>query len=277
MYQLLKKNICTKQLIKLGLIVLFFLQHNFLFADDTVVLTDNHFPFALGNSYLILKDDNLQYDTSNIEQQNFTPNSDAVPVFTLPVKSLWINFKLKNVSSSTHLYLSFGDPNISNIWVYEKTPHGLILLDHTGASTKFNTRKNNNTAFDISLLLQQNTEKEFYVHISSPHAIELPVTVNNPDSLNESNFTQILIIGLYCGIVISILLYNLFLFFATKDTSYLVYVIYLFTIGFAQISFAGWFFRFFWPSHPSFNSYIVISTSCLAGCLAIAFATGRRQ
>jgi two-component system, NtrC family, sensor kinase len=269
---LLNETNYIKKVLKFFLVIIFFLHHNFLFADDTVILTNNSFPFDLSPNYLILKDNKLKYDTLNIQEQNFIPNKDGVPVFTLPVKSLWINFKLKNLSSSSHLYLSFGDPNISNIWVYEKTPHGLVLLDHTGALTNFDTRKNHNTAFDIDLYLQQNTEREFYVRISSPHAIELPVTVNNLESLNENNFTQILIIGLYCGIVISILLYNLFLFFATKDTSYLVYVIYLFIIGLAQISFAGWFFRFFWPSHPLFNSYIVISTSCLAGCLAIAFA-----
>lgn len=262
----------SNKIFKLVLVVIFLFHHSFLFADNTITLTDKSFPFGISNSYYIFNDADAKYDSSNIEQQNFQPNKNGVPNFQLPVKSLWLNFKVRNLSSTSNLYLSFGDPNISNIWVYKKTPNGLTLIKHTGALTKFKTRGNSNTAFDLDFSVPQNSEEEFYVRVSAPHAFELPITINDERSLSYNNFVQILIIGLYCGIIISILLYNLFLFFATADRSYLIYVIYLFTVGLAQISFAGWSYKLLWPSHPVLNSYLVIATSCLAGCMALAFA-----
>ncbi len=265
-----RKNL--KNILRVILIIIFFSQSNLLFADNVVTVTDNSFPVAIGNKYFIKNDPLVQYQSSDIALQDFIKNKDAVPVFTLPVKSLWLTFKLKNLSTHIHLYLSIGDPNISNIWLYEKTALGLVLLKYTGSSTNFKTRGNDNAAFDLDLFLPQNGEKEFYVRISSPHAIELPIIINNADSLNENNFIQTIILGLYCGIILSVLLYNLFLFFATKDRSYFIYVFYLLTLGFAQISLAGWSFRFLWPLHPSINAYIVIATSCFAALLGIAFA-----
>src|SRR5439155_10772283 len=78
-------------------------------------------------------------------------------------------------------------------------------------------------------------------------------------------------IGIYLGIIISFFLYNAFLFFSTKDKNYLLYIIYLFFLGFAQITFAGWSFKYFWPSQPQLNLYAVVVTSSLAGILGVAF------
>lgn len=272
MFKLLKLPDYLKRILRIFLVAIFILLHNLLFADNIVTLTNNNFPFAIGHNYFIFNDAKVKYDASNIQQQNFVQNKDAVPVFTLPVNSVWLNFKIKNLSYSAHLYLTLGDPNISNIWIYEKNPQGLVLLKHTGATTNFYTRGNDNIAFDIDLLIPQNSEKEFYIRINSPHAIELPVTINNSNSLNKNNLIQTLVIGIYVGIILSVLLYNLFLFFITKDKSYFIYVIYLFVLGVAQTTYAGWSFRFFWPSNPGINSFLAIAASCLAGSLAIAFA-----
>ena len=68
------------------------------------------------------------------------------------------------------------------------------------------------------------------------------------------------------------MLYNLFLFFATRDRNYIFYVVYLFALGLAQLTVAGWSYKYFWPSAPEINGYGVIWTTCFAGIAAIAFA-----
>ncbi|MBX6379647.1 MAG: GHKL domain-containing protein, partial [Thermoflavifilum aggregans] len=53
----------------------------------------------------------------------------------------------------------------------------------------------------------------------------------------------------YLGIIIAILLYNLFVFISTKDLNYLFYVIYVFFVGFAQFSLLGYSYRYLWHSN----------------------------
>jgi signal transduction histidine kinase len=86
------------------------------------------------------------------------------------------------------------------------------------------------------------------------------------------NSFQSVITGTYLGIIGAILLYNLFLCFATRDRSYIVYVAYLFALALAQLTLSGWSFKYFWPSFPALNQYAVIWTSCFAGISAMVFA-----
>ena len=81
-----------------------------------------------------------------------------------------------------------------------------------------------------------------------------------------------LIFGLYFGIILSLLLYNIFLFISTRDLSYLFYIIYLFFLGLAQTTVSGYGFKYFWPQIPWLNDYALTITTSIAGITGILFA-----
>lgn len=245
-----------------------------LFAQKIISLTNKSIPLSIGKSSEILVDSKGIYDSSNIIAQNdFQSSEKSVLVFSVPVKSLWIRFNVEDLSNQKELYFSLKYSNIGEISFYEKDQDNhLKLLKRTGNNYKFYSRGNGNVDFNFPLTTTYGQKKTYYVNIRSDHPLELPLTINNYSSLNENNSNQNLIIGIYCGIILSTFLYNFFVSFATKDKSYFVYIIYLFSLGLAQLTFAGWSFKYFWPSIPSINSYIVICTTCFAGIMGITFA-----
>lgn len=259
---------------KLIFLSLFLVNSYGLFAQKIISLTNKSIPLNIGKSLEILVDPEEIYDSSNIiGQDNFQSSEKSVLVYSKPVGSLWIRFNIQNLSTQKELFFSLKYSNIGEISFYEKDQgNKLKLLKRTGNNYKFYSRGNGNVDFNFPLNQNYEEQKTYYVNIRSSHPLELPLTINNYSSLNENNSKQNLIIGIYCGIILSTLLYNFFVSFATKDKSYFVYIIYLFALGFAQVTFAGWSFKYFWPSIPSINSYIVICTSCFAGIMGITFA-----
>lgn len=254
------------------LFILFFLS-NLAFGQPTIVISKQVLPFSIGDHISILTNNNGQYNSSNVLFQNhFEKSNRLVPIFHAPKNNNWIRFTIKNTSGNSDLFLSINYADISSIKLYEDSVNVLRLKYETGNNISFYKRNDNNTNYNLFLPLTKNIEKTFYVNISSPSPYDLPVSINDEQTIYDSNFRENLIVGIYCGIILSTILYNLFILFATRDKNYFFYVIYLFALCFAQITFQGWSFKFFWPSLPEVNSYAVICTSCLAGITGILFA-----
>ncbi len=260
--------------LRTGLFLLLLICNSFLFAQEAITISKQKFPLSIGEHLAILNDRKELYDSSTIVfQQNFVNSSKPVPVFSFPQNNIWAKFKVRNLSNTSDLHLSINYADISCIWLYEKDSlNKLHLLEKTGNTTDFDKREDNSVTYNLDLDLPVNSEKTYFLHVKSSHPYELPIYINDSQSIGTTSFRENLIIGFYCGIIISTLLYNLFIFFPTRDKNYLIYVCYLFTLCFAQITLAGWSFKFFWPHNPQINSYIVIGTSCIAGFFATLFA-----
>ncbi|RMG53436.1 MAG: hypothetical protein D6717_11155, partial [Gammaproteobacteria bacterium] len=67
---------------------------------------------------------------------------------------------------------------------------------------------------------------------------------------------QVMAAALYAVIVV-LLVYNLLLFAATRDFSFLWYCLYLASIGLSTATFTGLSLQFLWPEHPVFNNRVL--------------------
>nr|WP_262915657.1 7TM-DISM domain-containing protein [Niabella ginsengisoli] len=80
-----------------------------------------------------------------------------------------------------------------------------------------------------------------------------------------------MIFGLYIGLILVMVLYNLFLYFSTKDKSYFYYVLYMVFVGITQAMLQGYTFRFLWPNLPILNNYAAILVPFFNGIAALEF------
>lgn len=78
--------------------------------------------------------------------------------------------------------------------------------------------------------------------------------------------------GLFFGIVIVMALYNLMIYFAVKDQSYLWYVLSIVGFGLYMAFYYGFTFEHFWPSKPHWNIYFFALIIPLTNVCRILFA-----
>jgi signal transduction histidine kinase len=73
------------------------------------------------------------------------------------------------------------------------------------------------------------------------------------------------------GIILIMFFYNLFIYFAVRDKSYLYYVAFVIFGGLTQIGIKGINFQYLWPDQPAFQLKSVVLFACIAGMSTLFF------
>jgi two-component system NtrC family sensor kinase len=242
-------------------------------ACKPIIFKDGFGQDLFSKEVKILIDSTQQLTFKNVaEKGEFNYNQKSI-IFFLKDQTLWGRFSVTNNSVDSALFFSVLYPHISDIQLYKADDNGkLNLLIETGNEYNFSSRLNRYVDFNFDLQLPVGKTATYYFTIKSQHPVELQMSLMSQPQLVATHNLQAIIMAAFMGVMISLLLYNLFLFFATADKSYLVYVFFLFSLVAAQFTVAGWSFKYFWPNHPDINNYAVVWTSCLTFVAAIVFA-----
>jgi adenylate cyclase len=120
------------------------------------------------------------------------------------------------------------------------------------------------------LAVPRGAERTFYFRFASQGGMQFPLTLWTRGGFFAKDHAEQLANGAYFGILLVMALYNLFLFFAVADRSYLYYVLYI--AGFAgfQLGWSGYLNEYVWPVFPTFANLSIplfIGFGCVFGAL----------
>ncbi|MEP6513902.1 MAG: 7TM diverse intracellular signaling domain-containing protein, partial [Parafilimonas sp.] len=228
---------------------------------------------TIGNKLEILTDSFKRYNSTTILSANdFTKSSKNIPVFPVTKEPIWLKFSVANKTTEPSIYFFIQYYNVSEINIYKSDGNRLMLIFKDGNAFKHIPDYASGSFFVSNLQLPPEQKADYYIQLSSKHPVLLPFYIGSLKSIEKRIGQQSFIISTYLGMLIAVFLYNLFLFIATRDRNYLIYIIYIFFLGFAQFTLAGYTFRYFWPLLPVVNNYAVPVTTSLAGVTGILFA-----
>ena len=146
---------------------------------------------------------------------------------------------------------------------------GFALAQRTGDSLPFDTRqiRQNNYLFELNL--EPNQNKRIYLRLESQGSIQAPLTLWAPNAYLEEQPARIYVLGIIYGVLLVMLVYNLFIFLSVRDTSYLYYILYIASFGLYQVSVNGAGIEYFWPNSPWWANAatpFLIGSAALFGC-----------
>jgi signal transduction histidine kinase len=258
-----------------------FFVHSFLTLSATggsfgniIIFSDeaNHGKINIGNSIMILEDPSGKLSMKEIlSSQDFKPSNQEVPNLGVSASSFWIKFQVKNISSSDELLLELAQPTMDEVEFYTILPDGKYTVERLGEHLPFKERKYNHQNFLFRLTIPRNETHTFLLKVKSGEEIQLPLSIGLPKSIFESISTKDLISGIYFGIILVMIFYNLFIYVTVRDKSYLYYVIYIFFVGLVQASLQGYTYKYVWPDFPWLATQSVFIVPALSGFGAISF------
>ena len=206
-----------------------------------------------------------------LQQGKFNRTTNQIPVFQLDIKNAWFRMDVSNQSASNSLFLDIAYSNMSVVSLYRIDSGKAVLISRDGNAVVSDSIQRKNTHFIFNLHLSPGSSASYLLHINSEHPIIIPASIHTNESLTETITTQTLVIGVYMGVMLVMFLYNLFIFSATRDRNYLLYIFYIFFLTLAQSTLAGYEFRYLWPDYPSLNKYAVVVTSSLSSISGLLF------
>ena len=214
-------------------------------SAETVILTDDTTILHLGTNINILEDASGKLTMSGIlssdHKHKFTRSTKMNPSFGYTKSVYWVRFTI--ISHSTYRskwLLELDYPLMDSIHLFMVDGTNIVLKKKCGSLYPFYKRDLRHRNFVFEIEIEPGSTRTVYMRFQNTDRMDLPLLIRSPKEFHHYVYTEQYIMGLYYGILLVMLLYNFFLFFSVKDTPYLYYVLYIFTMGLFQLGQNGY-------------------------------------
>jgi len=227
---------------------------------------------SISSSMQFYIDSSASYTIDNIASAPFANTDVDIPNFNTGTKYIWYRCQLVNHSSGSDFLINVANPAIDEIDFYYPDGKGAFFKITYGSNRPFNQRKYQrepNYLFDLKIA--PNDTATLYFKFRSVDIARFPVSLGTPEMVFSELKVKDVIISIYIGLMLVMLLYNLFIYFTVRDNSYLYYVSYIFTVLLTQIGVFGITFQYLWPDYPRLEEFSLMVFPPLSGITGMAF------
>lgn len=192
--------------------------------------------------------------------------------FKVSESTFWLKFTVVNVNNPKSILLEIIQPLLQDADFYYPDAGNHYQLTAAGQQYPFRFRKyRQSTNFIFDLVIKPGDEKTYFLKISGHQQVLVPLKIITKDSLDATMSYRNFWFGIYCGIILVMVLYNLFLYISIRDKSYIYYVLHTIFVGLTQASLLGYAYQYLWPGFPWFGNYSTFLFTCLVSIVGIQF------
>ncbi|WP_408599052.1 7TM diverse intracellular signaling domain-containing protein [Pseudomonas sp. PLMAX] len=229
----------------------------------------------LGRTLQVFEDVGGQLTVADVRAQAAAGNFKAHDKATLNAgysrSVFWLKIDLHyrptNPAAQRTWLLELAYPPLDHLDLYLPDASGNYeLARQTGDALPFASReiRQNNYLFTVDFTPDQ--AQTLYLRLQSQGSIQAPVTLWSSTAYLEDQPVRLYVLGLIYGVLLGMLVYNLFIYLSVRDTSYLYYIFYIASFGLYQLSVNGAAVQYFWPDNPWWAN---ASTPFFIGCAGL--------
>ena len=244
-----------------------------LFAQNTLYIQDALKEKYIGKYITVFQDLSRDLSFKQILKSDnlFHPNSFDVPNLGISTNNNWLKFKLTNNSDQEEFILNLSNPIINEVELYIVRNNVIEYTKNTNYSPVRN-RKYKHQFYLFNIPLQPKETITCYLKLKANEQILAPISIYTSRQIlpviSEADAKS----GIYLGIMMVMLLYNLFIYFTVRDKDYLVYCHYIFWVALTQATLLGFSHRFLWTDNVWLAQNMVIICGIMSGIATILFA-----
>ncbi|MCG8671935.1 MAG: response regulator [Pseudomonadales bacterium] len=185
----------------------------------------------------------------------FSGGQTKVLNFGFTQSAYWFYTKIINDSSVNRDWvLETLYPIMDEIDAYFIYSDGRVIHARAGDSVAFHQRGKDHYNINFNLELQQGETVEVYFRGYTSGAVQMPLVIWTEDAFVSKASTEQIVFGLYYGLILAMLVYNMLLFASLKDVNHFLYVLYISGYGLFQLSLNGLAFQYLWPESFWWNN-----------------------
>lgn len=232
----------------------------------------------LGRTMQVLEDSSgratIDQVTAPEAQARFHLNTDDVLNAGYSKSAFWIRLDLRYAPRQSEIarnwLLELAYPPMDHVELYQADADGHFYRSQiTGDTLPYSNRviRQNNFVFDIPFVPQQ--AQTLYLRVQSEGSVQVPLTLWSSNAYLEAQPERLYVLGMIYGVLLGMLVYNLFIYVSVRDTSYLYYILYIASFGLYQVSVNGAGVEFLWPENPWWANAatpLLIGAAAFFGC-----------
>jgi len=213
----------------------------------------------LGRSLQVFEDPSGQASIADVRAQaaagQFKKHDKATLNAGYSRSAFWLKIDLhyrpSNPAAQRTWLLELAYPPLDHLDLYLPDAAGEYrLVRQTGDALPFASREIRQNNYLFNLTFKPDQQQTVYLRLSSEGSIQAPVTLWSSTAYLEDQPLRLYVLGLIYGVLLGMLVYNLFIYLSVRDTSYLYYIFYIASFGLYQLSVNGAAVEYFWPDNP---------------------------
>lgn len=188
-------------------------------------------------------------------QDRFQHVTDPHVIYDNLESPIWMRITIQN-NQTIHKhswYLESWGFDIRNITFYLPTPDGNYESSLSGFELPFDERNVKHKNFNYFLDLRPSETKTYFVKIKRSYNQEFIFYLRTNEGFIAHSLNEYFLLGIYYGVLMIILTFNLYLFFKLKDTLYLYFPCLILACIWFSLGRDGLGFQYLWPNFPWIN------------------------
>ncbi|MCU0663602.1 MAG: ATP-binding protein [Myxococcota bacterium] len=224
-------------------------------AAEPIVLDDNLKTSVLGKELDILEDPTTKLTVEDVtlgpQASEFRVNEKAKPNFGFTKSAFWVRFSLQNNKDVPQdIILELDNAILDEIALFQMSESGGFSVQTLGDRHPFGNREIRNRNPVFKLHVPAKTTHTFHARLFTDGSMNIPLLLHKPDAFFAIDHNTQIAFGFYFGIVFVMGLYNLFLFFAVRDRTYIYYVVFIIGVSFFNMTISGLAYEYLLHSIP---------------------------
>lgn len=177
----------------------------------------------------------------------------------------WLRFMVSSANFQRVLQVEY--PLIDDLQFFFVSAAGEVEHVQMGDRLPFNERPVAADGFVVDIPFGK--AHEVYLRVETTSSLRVPIRIWETAKFHEAQGPRYVAIGLYFGVLICMVIYNLFGYVVTREASFFTYSIYVVFTGLLMAALSGVGFRYLWPN----NIWLQDTAIIFFGGLAFVFAT----
>ena len=196
----------------------------------------------------------------------------SAPNFGFTADAHWFRFQLHNATDfPLERLLELPIAFLDDVRFYHLVGGKIQTTYALGDAQAFALRPVRHPHFVMPLTLSPGNN-EIYLRIASTGTVEATLRLWEPLEFHASTIDNNLLEGAFIGVLLIMVVYNLFLFFSIRDLSYLYFIAFTASYLLFHLSLSGYAFAYLWPNATHWNSYAISPFIACTGLFTCLFA-----
>ncbi len=123
----------------------------------------------------------------------------------------------------------------------------------TGARYPYASRQVDFNNFMFRIPDLSNDHPPYFIRVAGDNPLFMEMRLLQQDRFTRHGHRRLLLQGMFLGVLLGLILYNVFVFLSLRDTAYLYYVVYLVSTTLLVAEYNGIATRYLWPASPEWN------------------------
>lgn len=184
---------------------------------------------------------------------------DDTPNFAYTDSAYWLHIQLANTSDqAVERVIEIAYPVIDYIDFYQVTSASIVQHYQVGDKRALSDRPIPHRNFVFPVSLDADTHSDVYIKVKSSSSLQVPIAISSEREFFANDQLELIRMCIYYGMMIVMILFNLFIFFSLRETMYLYYVSFIFCFAAVQFCLHGMAGQYIWPESSYFQDFCIL-------------------